>query len=213
MNPCGDRRRRRVQQEVTNARVAATMREALYMLGLNPSQHDLVNAVVATSSTGSSALPRMVLPDSPCASACTPMRGFHVYPQASCLFRECSPEVSVVVPSTPAPAPIDLNATPVAWLVIWRREGTRATDASRRPTGRTQPVRRNAIRGDKDYMQNLIFEGDAPAAGHNPDETQSQDERGAFTPSTFNQDEATFMRDQVGMDLNSFPLDHEFLED
>ncbi|KAE8794493.1 C2 domain-containing protein [Hordeum vulgare] len=31
------------QQQVTNARVAAATREALCMLGLNPSQHDLVN--------------------------------------------------------------------------------------------------------------------------------------------------------------------------
>ena len=56
----------------------------------------------------------MVLPDSPRASACTLVPGFHVYPQASRLSGECSPEVSVVAPSTPAPAPIDLNATPVA---------------------------------------------------------------------------------------------------
>ncbi|KAE8776039.1 putative serine/threonine-protein kinase [Hordeum vulgare] len=76
------------------------------MLGLNPSQHGLVNAVVAAASTRSSAFPRMVLPDSPRALACTPMPGFHIYPQASCLSEECSPEVSVVVPSTPAPCTI-----------------------------------------------------------------------------------------------------------
>ncbi|KAE8810491.1 DNA repair protein rhp54 [Hordeum vulgare] len=63
------------------------------------------------TSTGSSAIPRMVLPDSPRVSACTPMPGFHVYPQASRLSRECSLEVYVVTPSTPAS--IDLNATPV----------------------------------------------------------------------------------------------------
>ena len=102
------------QQEVTNARVVAASREALYMLGLNPSQHGLVNAAVAAASTGSSAFPRMMLPDSPRASACNPVPGFHVYPQASCLSGECSPNVSVVTPSTPAPAPIDLNAIPVA---------------------------------------------------------------------------------------------------
>ncbi|KAE8798357.1 hypothetical protein D1007_26451 [Hordeum vulgare] len=60
-----------VQQEVANARVAEAMREALYMLGLNLSQHDLINAVVAAATTGSSVFPRMVLPDSPRASACT----------------------------------------------------------------------------------------------------------------------------------------------
>ncbi|KAE8816995.1 putative serine/threonine-protein kinase [Hordeum vulgare] len=79
------------------------------MLGLNPNQHDLVNAIVAAANTSSSAFPLMVLPDSPCASACTAMPGFYVYPQASRLSGECSPEVSMVAPSTPAP--IDLNAT------------------------------------------------------------------------------------------------------
>ncbi|KAE8767555.1 Eyes absent-like protein 4 [Hordeum vulgare] len=39
--------------------------------------------------------------------------------------------------------------------------------------------------GGEDYLQNLIFEGD----------------------------QAAFMHDQVGMDLDGFPLDHEFLED
>ena len=51
------------------------------------------------------------MPDSPRASACNPVPGFHVYPQASRLSGECSPDVSVVAPSTPVP--IDLNATPV----------------------------------------------------------------------------------------------------
>ena len=69
------------QQQVTNARVAAVTREAVYMMGLNPSQHSLVNAVVAAAvSTGSSAFPRTMLPDSPRAAACTPVPGFHVYP-------------------------------------------------------------------------------------------------------------------------------------
>ncbi|KAE8796369.1 putative serine/threonine-protein kinase [Hordeum vulgare] len=103
------------QQQVTNARVAAATREALCMLGLNPSQHNLINAAVAAAvSTGSSAFSRMVLPDSPGASACNPVPDFHVYPQAPRLSGECSPEVSVVVLSTPALATIDLNATPVA---------------------------------------------------------------------------------------------------
>nr|XP_020182924.1 uncharacterized protein LOC109768584 [Aegilops tauschii subsp. strangulata] len=67
---------------------------------------------------------------------------------------------------------------------------------------------------DEDYMQNLIFEGGAPGAGYDPDETQSQDDRGAFTPvAGYDPDQATFMRDQVGIDLDGFPLDHEFPED
>ena len=102
------------QQEFTNARVTAATREALYMLGLNPSQHGLVQAAVIAASTGSTVFPRMVLPDSPRASTCNPVPGFHVYPQASRLSGECSPDVSVVAPSTPTLAPIDLNATPVA---------------------------------------------------------------------------------------------------
>ncbi|KAE8767980.1 DNA repair protein rhp54 [Hordeum vulgare] len=103
------------QQQVTNARVAAATRETLYMLGLNPSQHCLVNAVVAAAvTTGSSAFPRALLPDSPRASSCNPVPGFHVYPHASRLSGECSPEVSVVAPSTPVPTTIDLNTTPVA---------------------------------------------------------------------------------------------------
>ena len=42
---------------------------------------------------------------------------------------------------------------------------------------------------------------------------QSQDGRGAFTPSTFDQDQVGFMHDQVGLDLDGFTLDHEFSED
>ena len=54
-----------VQQEVTNARVAAATREALMYLGLNPGQHCLVNATVAAASTSSSVFSQMVRPDSP----------------------------------------------------------------------------------------------------------------------------------------------------
>nr|XP_040259582.1 uncharacterized protein LOC120976547 [Aegilops tauschii subsp. strangulata] len=146
------------------------------MLGLNPSQHGLVNAAVAAASTGSSAFPRMVLPDSPRASACTPMPGFHVYPQASCLSGECSPEVSVVAPSTPTPAPIDLHATPVAG-------GSSSGGARKRARQMPADVLSGArnlfdgmpAAGNEDYMQNMIFEGGTPAAGYDPDETQSQD--------------------------------------
>ena len=203
------------QQEFTNARVAAATREALYMLGVNPSQHSLVQAAVAAASTGSSAFPRMVLPDSPRASACNPVPGFHVYPQASRLSGECSPDVSVVAPSTPAPAPIDLNATPV---VGGSSSGGTRKRARQTPAGGL-PDARNLFEEmpsavDEDYMQNLIFEGGAPAAGYDPDETQSQDGRGAFTPAAgYDPDQAAFMRDQVGIDLDGFPLDHEFPDD
>ncbi|XBH71874.1 hypothetical protein VPH35_099271 [Triticum aestivum] len=185
------------------------------MLGLNPGQHGLLNAAVAAASTGSSAFPRMMLPDSPRASACNPVPGFHVYPQASCLSGECSPNVSVVTPSTPAPAPINLNATPVAG---GSSSGGTRKRARQTPAG-VLPEARNLFDGmpsavDEDYMQNLIFEGGAPAAGYDPDETQSQDGRGPFTPTVgYDPDQAAFMRDQVGIDVNGFPLDHEFPDD
>ncbi|XP_044444553.1 uncharacterized protein [Triticum aestivum] len=185
------------------------------MLMLNLGQHGLVNAVVAAASTGSSAVPRMMLPESPRTLACNPVPGFHVYPRASHLSGECSPDVSVVAPSTPAPAPIDLNATPVAG---GSSSGGTRKRARQTPVG-VLPEARNLFEGmpsavDEDYMQNLIFEGGAPAAGYDPDETQSQDGRGAFTPSAgYDPDQGPFMRDQVGIDLDGFPLDHEFPDD
>ncbi|XP_020194007.1 uncharacterized protein [Aegilops tauschii subsp. strangulata] len=143
------------------------------------------------------------------------MPGFHVYPQASRLFGECSPDVSVVAPSTPAPAPIDLNATPVAG----GSSSGGARKRARQMPADVLPDARNLFdgmpaAGEEDYMQNLIFEGGAPAAGYDPDETQSQDSQGAFTPTAgYDPDQAAFMRDQVGMDLDGFPLDHEFPDD
>ncbi|XP_048546799.1 uncharacterized protein LOC125525835 [Triticum urartu] len=143
------------------------------------------------------------------------MPRFNVYPQASRLSGECSPEVSVVAPSMPVPASIDLNATPVA--------GGSSSEGARKRTRQMPadvlPAARNLLDGmsaasDKDYMQNLIFEGGAPAAGYDPNETQSQDGRGVFTPSaSYDPDHAAFMRDQVGMDLDGFSLDHEFPKD
>ncbi|SPT19929.1 unnamed protein product [Triticum aestivum] len=163
-------------QEFTNTRVAAATREALYMLGVNPNQHSLVQAAVAVASTGSSAFPRMVLPDSPRASACNPIPGFHVYSQASRLSGECSPDVSVVAPSTPAPASIDLNATPVVSGSSsgGTRKRTRQTPAGGLPDARN-PFEEMSSAVDEDYMQNLIFKGGAPDASYDPDETQNQD--------------------------------------
>ncbi|XBH59339.1 hypothetical protein VPH35_080622 [Triticum aestivum] len=184
------------------------------MLGLNPSQHDHVNAAVAAASTGSSAFPRMVLPDSPRASACTPMPGFHDYPQASRLFGECSPEVSVVTPSTPAPIPIDLNAIPVGIFPTGGSSSGGARKRARQKPADVLPGARNLFDGmpavvDEDYMQNLIFEGGAPAASYDPDETQSLVGRGALTPGAgYDPDQATFMRDQAFQALEAFKVQH-----
>ncbi|KAE8809079.1 DNA repair protein rhp54 [Hordeum vulgare] len=175
------------------------------MLGLNPSQHDLVNAAVAAAvSTGLSVFSRALLPDSPRASACNPVPGFHIYPQASRLSGECSPEVSVVAPFTPAPTTIDLNATSTGGA----RKRARQTPADQLSGAHNLFDGMLAANYD-DYMQNMIFEGDAQAAGFDPDDTQREDGRG------YNEDQAAFIHDQldIGLDLDGFPLDHEFLED
>ncbi|KAE8801406.1 Lectin-domain containing receptor kinase A4.3 [Hordeum vulgare] len=164
------------QQQVTNARVAAATREALCMLGLNPSQHDLGNAAVAAA--------------------------------ASRLSGECSPEVSVVVPSTPTPTTIDLNATLVVGGLSSgdARKRVRQTPANQLPGASNLFDRMLAA---DNYMENMIFEGGAQAAIFDPDETPRQDGRG------YNEYQAAFMHDQVGvgLDLDGFPLDQEFPED
>ncbi|KAE8784269.1 putative serine/threonine-protein kinase [Hordeum vulgare] len=104
------------QQEDTNARVKAATMEALLYVGVNPSQHRLVNAVVSAvaTSTGSSTYSRMMLPESPRASCTLSISSFHVYPQGSRFSGECSSEVSIMAPSTPAAVTIDLNVVSVA---------------------------------------------------------------------------------------------------
>ncbi|XBI18323.1 hypothetical protein VPH35_060129 [Triticum aestivum] len=177
-----------VQQEVTNARVAAATREELYMLGLNPSQHGPVNtAMAAAANTSSSAFPRM---------------GVLARRDRGGAFHAC------------ARAHRPQRHTGGRWLVIRGREETRAADA-----GDVLPDARNLFdgmpaAGNEDYMQNLVFKGGAPAAGYDPNETQSQDGRGAFTPAAgYDPDQAAFMPDQVGIDLDGFPLDQEFSDD
>ena len=90
----------------------------------------------------------------------------------------------MVAPSTPAPAPINLNATPVVGGSSSgdTRKRTRQTPAGGLPDARNL-FEEMPSAADDDYMQNLIFEGGAPGAGYDPDETQSQDGRGAFTPA------------------------------
>ncbi|KAE8794554.1 hypothetical protein D1007_30590 [Hordeum vulgare] len=61
------------------------------------------------------------------------------------------------------------------------------------------------------FLENMIFEGDAPAVGaYDLDETQSHDGRAPFTQAT-NDPHDAFMQDQAGLD--GFPLDHEFPKD
>ncbi|KAE8773863.1 Phospholipid-transporting ATPase 1 [Hordeum vulgare] len=207
------------QREDTVARVAAAMREALLYLGLNPGQHGLVNAVVAAGSIGSFAFPRMVLQESSSSLVTHPIPGFHLYLQASRLSGECSREVSVVALSTPAPTPIDFNATPVAGGSSPDGLRKHAREMSAHMLSPARNLLERVLVGVKDdranlFMQSIILEGDA-AAGYDPEETQSQDDRGSFMPSTYDQAgmHATFMQDQVGLDLDGFPLDDVFPDD
>ncbi|KAE8795047.1 DNA repair protein rhp54 [Hordeum vulgare] len=153
---------------------------------------------MVAASTGSSAFLHMVLPETPRASATHPIPVMHVYPQASRLFGECSPEVSMVAPSTSVPAPVVLNATSIA-------DGS----SSGGPTKRVQEMladmlsdARNlfdrmpaAVDNDRanGFMQSIIFEGNAAvggiaaAAGYDPEETQSQDGSESFMSSTYDQ--------------------------
>ena len=100
-------------------------------------------------------------------------------------------------PDEPTPAPIDLNATPV---VSGSSSGGMRKRARQTPAGGL-PDARNLFEEmssavDEDYMRHLIFEGGAPGAGYDPEETQSQDGRGAFTPAAgYDPDQAAFMRD------------------
>ena len=59
------------------------------------------------------------------------------------------------------------------WLIIRRHEEHAwQTPAGVLPDARN-PFEEMPSTVDEDYMQNLIFEGGAPAAGYDPDETQS----------------------------------------
>ncbi|KAE8818691.1 Lectin-domain containing receptor kinase A4.3 [Hordeum vulgare] len=176
------------QQEDTNARVKAT----LLCLGVNPNQQGLVNAaiVAAAVNTGSSTYPRMMMPESPRASCTQPIPGFRVYTQGNRFSEECSPEVSIVAPSTPASGIIDLNVAPVA--------GGSSSGGTRKRR-REMPAdmltnARNLFDGmpvavDDDttnhFLEKMIFEDGEPATGaYDPDETQSQDGRAPFTQAT-----------------------------
>ena len=111
--------------------------------------------------------------------------------------------------------PINLNATPVVGGSSsgGTRKRARQTPAGGLPDARILFEEMPSV-VDEDYMQNLIFEGGVPGAGYDPEETQRQDGRGTFTPAAgYDPDQVAFMRDQVGIDLDGFPLDHEFPND
>ncbi|KAE8809409.1 DNA repair protein rhp54 [Hordeum vulgare] len=175
------------QQEDINARVKAAMMEALLYLGVNPSQHRLVNAAVAA------------------AAASTGSR----------FSEECLPEVNIVTPSTLVLVTIDLNTASVAGGSSsgGMRKSQREMPADMLTGARNlfdgMPA---AVDNDKvnRFLENMIFEGVPTAGAYDPDETQSQDGRAPFTQAT-NDPHDAFMQDQVGLD--GFPLDHEFPED
>ncbi|KAE8776298.1 Eyes absent-like protein 4 [Hordeum vulgare] len=64
------------------------------------------------------------------------------------------------------------------------------------------------------FKENIIFQGGAVVAcgqnvtGYDLDETQSQDDRGLVT-----YEHAAFMHDQIDLDVDGLPLDHEFPKD
>ncbi|KAE8812453.1 DNA repair protein rhp54 [Hordeum vulgare] len=99
------------QQQVTNARVVVATREALCMLGLNPSQHGLFNAFVP---------------------------GFHVYPQASRLSGGVLSRGECGHAFHAPPATIDLNTTLVSAgsLAGGARKRTRRMPADQLPGAR-----------------------------------------------------------------------------
>ncbi|KAE8799451.1 putative serine/threonine-protein kinase [Hordeum vulgare] len=132
---------------------------------------------------GSSAYPRMMLSESPRASCTQPIPSFHVYPQGSRFSGECSPEGSIVAPSTPALVTIYVNTAPVA--------GESSSGGMRKHqhempaemlTGARNLFDRMPAAVDDDttngFLENMIFEGDVSAVG-----------------------------------LDGFPFDHEFPKD
>ncbi|KAE8772442.1 DNA repair protein rhp54 [Hordeum vulgare] len=159
-----------------------------------------------------------MLPESSRASSTLPIPDFHVYLQGSHFSGECSPEMSIVAPSTPEPVAIDLNATSVA--------GGSSSGGTRK---HQREMRADMLTGARNlfdgmpaavddhttncFLENMIFEGGAPAAGgyftvaYDPDETQSQDDQAPFTQATNDTHGMldAFLQDQVGLD--GFRLD------
>ncbi|KAE8816975.1 DNA repair protein rhp54 [Hordeum vulgare] len=127
---------------------------------------------------GSSSYPRMMLPESPRASCTQLIPGFHVYTQGSLFSTECSPEVSILAPSTPAPVTIYLNAAPVA-------RGSSFGGMSKREREMTADMLTdtcNLFNGipaavDDDtanhFLENMISEGASAVTVYDADETQS----------------------------------------
>ncbi|KAE8777027.1 DNA repair protein rhp54 [Hordeum vulgare] len=163
----------------------------------------------------------MMLPESPHASSTQPIPGFHVYLHGSRFSGECSPEVSIVAPSTPAPVTFDLNATSMAGESssggMRNRQREMSTDmlTSAHNLFDEMPTDVDDDMSNR-FLESMIFEGGAPAAraysavAYDPDETQNQDGRASFTQATNDLHDA-FMQDPVVLD--GFPLDHEFPED
>ncbi|KAE8808521.1 DNA repair protein rhp54 [Hordeum vulgare] len=113
-----------------------------------------------------------------------PIPCFHVYLQTSRLSRECSLKVSVMVPSTPAPVHIDLNAISLAGgsssggVRKCVREMPADMLSGTRNLFDGMPADAHNERANR-FMQSIIFEGvaaaagGAKAAGYDSEETQS----------------------------------------
>ncbi|KAE8785390.1 Phospholipid-transporting ATPase 1 [Hordeum vulgare] len=182
------------QHEDINARVKAATTEALLYLGVNPSQHGLVNTAVAAAaaSMGSSAYPRMMLPESSRVSCMQLIPGFHAYLQGNRFSGKCSLEVSIVAPSTPAPVTIDLNAAPVAGG---------SSSGGMRKRQREMPA---------DMLTSVCNLFDRISATID-DDTANRFLNNMIFKGATNDPHDSFMQDHVGLD--GLLLDHEFSED
>ncbi|KAE8814635.1 DNA repair protein rhp54 [Hordeum vulgare] len=208
------------QPEEIIARIVAALREALIYVGLNLGQHGLATAAsVVVDSTSSSAFPRVPLQDSPRTSTMPLILGFHTYPQASCLCGECLPKVSVVAPAMPVPMAIDLNIANVAGGSSSGGERKHPWEslADMLPGGRYLFNRMPAT--DDETVKHFIIENTGFKVGtgiaaFDPEETQIQDGPAPFMADTMGHGGTIdpFMQGQDDMS-NTFPIDHEFLED
>ncbi|KAE8802723.1 DNA repair protein rhp54 [Hordeum vulgare] len=138
------------------------------------------------------------------------------HPQTSCVSYYTgsnSPEVSVIAPGNPAPTGIDLNDVPVGGAsssgVERKHPRELAADAMENTRNLFDGMPTTEDEANRVFMEGLIFKGGGRGIPYNPDKTQSQDGMGYSFGEGMPD---PLMEDQLGLG-NSFPLDHEFLED